>query len=109
MLWHQNSPGQSKYLLLHSSDDSGPHYYGAINSALWSDDATYERQAYCPTGNCTYPVFPSMGVCVSNREVPLDQISFDGTACTTVYTDVVAGQVVIGNLTDAMVMILDSP
>lgn len=91
------------------SNNSDPPYYGAINSALWSDYATYERQAHCPTGNCTYPVFPSMGLCVSTREVPLDQISFDGAACTTVYPDVAAGQVVIGNLTDAMVTILDSP
>lgn len=91
------------------SNNSDPPYYGAINSALWNDDASYERQAHCPTGNCTYPLFPSMGLCVSTREVPLDQISFDGSACTTVYTDIAAGQVIIGNLTDAMVTILDSP
>lgn len=91
------------------SNNSDPPYYGAINGALWNDDLSYERQAHCPTGNCTYPVFPSVGLCMTTREVPLDQISFDGRACTTAYTDTAAAQVVIGNLTDAMVPILDFP
>lgn len=35
------------------SNNSDPPYYGAINSALWNDDLSYESQAHCPTGNCT--------------------------------------------------------
>ncbi|KAG6366517.1 hypothetical protein INS49_000694 [Diaporthe citri] len=91
------------------SNNSDPPYYGEINRALWNDDLSYERQARCPTGNCTYPVFPSMGLCMSTREVPLDQIAFGGSACTTEYTDIAAGQVVFGNLTDVMVTVQNMP
>lgn len=91
------------------SNNSDPPYYGAINSALWNDDLSYERQAHCPTGNCTYPVFPSMGLCMSTRDVPLDQIAFGGSACTTAYTEIAESQVILGNLTDVMVAIQNLP
>lgn len=91
------------------SNNSDPPYYGAINSALWNDDLSYERQAHCPTGNCTYPVFPSMGLCMSTRELPMDQIAFGGSACTTAYADVAEAQVVFGNLTDVMVTVQNLP
>ncbi|KAI7789161.1 uncharacterized protein LA080_005266 [Diaporthe eres] len=90
-------------------NNSDPPYYGAINSALWNDDLSYERQAHCPTGNCTYPVFPSMGLCMGTREVPLDQITFGGSACTTAYADIAAAQVVFDNLTDVMVTVQNLP
>lgn len=89
------------------SNNSDPLYFGAINSALWSDDVSYKREAHCPTGNCTYPPFQSMGLCVTTQEVPLDQISFGGMACNTTYADTATGKVVFGNLTYTLTTALD--
>lgn len=90
------------------SNHSDPVYFGMFNSALWNDEISYERRAHCPTLNCTYPPFQSMGLCVTTRQVPLDQVSFGGKACEMTYSNTTSGRVVFGDVSNAMITSFNS-
>jgi len=38
-------------------------YIGAINAGIWSNASQFDFTPTCPSGNCTWPVFQSVGWC----------------------------------------------
>lgn len=49
----------------------------SVNRGVWSDPSQFERSPFCPTGNCTWPNFRSMGWCHKCEDVT-DRVILQG-------------------------------
>ncbi|ETS88147.1 hypothetical protein PFICI_01975 [Pestalotiopsis fici W106-1] len=54
--------------------------------AFWNRQAIYERTAHCPTGNCTWDPFSSLGWCVKSQTIA-DPASIELTNCDIAYNE----------------------
>jgi Protein of unknown function (DUF3176) len=41
----------------------------AINAGIWSQSGQFDRHPFCPSGNCTWPSFESVGWCTKCEDV----------------------------------------
>ena len=57
--------------IFNSSDNATPssQLLSAINAGIWSDSSQFERNPTCPSGNCTYPTFDSVGWCSTCEDI----------------------------------------
>jgi hypothetical protein len=56
----------------------GRGLFAVLDNAFSSDNGTRDVAANCPTGNCTFPVFNTLGMCSECADIT-SQITFNGT------------------------------
>lgn len=61
--------------------DIAPEIYfrTQLNSAFWSSPSFYDRQAHCPTGNCTFPPFMGLQWCAKTETIDVNRVTSNCT------------------------------
>lgn len=60
-------------------------FTSAINAGIWADSSQFARNPICTTGNCTWPLFKSVGWCSKCEDVT-SSVSISGCNFTTAKT-----------------------
>lgn len=60
------STGQA---LVFFPDVNTPAFGNALHAGIWSDEAAFVRDPSCPSGNCNWPIFKSVGWCTKCENV----------------------------------------
>lgn len=84
--WTGRLSDPTRYFSYNTSSDGQNDVLQSINSALWNRQSTYDRTAHCPTGNCTWDPFLSVGWCVESQTIA-DPASVALTNCDIEYNE----------------------
>lgn len=79
---HQpNNETATTQALMWNPDTNTADFGNAVNAGIWSDETAFARNPSCPSGNCNWPTFRSMGWCSKceniTTRIELDDCPFE--------------------------------